>query len=78
MLPSDCDRNIDSSIITTSTDGLASVNCTITSYDLAKKLDSIRALRSERTIVSSLFDKIERELCNLEHCYKVLVIERKR
>lgn len=45
------------------------------SYELSKKMDVIRALRSERTIVSSLFDKIERELCNLEHCYKVLVIE---
>lgn len=28
------------------------------SYDLAKKIDNIRALRSERTIVSALFDKI--------------------
>jgi hypothetical protein len=46
------------------------------SYELSKKLDVIRALRSERTIVSELLDKIERELCNLEHCYKVLVIER--
>lgn len=46
------------------------------SYELSKKLDAIRALRSERTIVSELLDKIERELCNLEHCYKVLVIER--
>ncbi len=27
-------------------------------------------------MVSILFDKIERELNNLEHCYKVLVIER--
>lgn len=35
------------------------------SYELSKKMDTIRALRSERTIVSSLFDKIERELCNL-------------
>ena len=48
------------------------------SYDISKKIDTIRALRSERTIVSALFDKIERELCNLEHCYKVLVIERKK
>jgi hypothetical protein len=46
------------------------------SYELSKKLDNIRALRGERTIVSELLDKIERELCNLEHCYKVLVIER--
>jgi vacuolar-type H+-ATPase subunit I/STV1 len=45
------------------------------SYELSKKEDAIRALRSERTIVSELLDKIERELCNLEHCYKVLVIE---
>lgn len=30
------------------------------SYELSKKMDTIRALRSERTIVSSLFDKIER------------------
>jgi len=30
------------------------------SYDLSKKEDTIRALRSERTIVSALFDKIER------------------
>lgn len=28
------------------------------SYDISKKLDTIRALRSERTIVSELFDKI--------------------
>jgi hypothetical protein len=40
-------------------------------------MDGIRALRSERAIFSSLFDKLERELCNLEHCYKVLVIEHK-
>ena len=30
------------------------------SYELSKKLDSIRALRGERTIVSELLDKIER------------------
>ena len=30
------------------------------SYDLSKKEDTIRALGSERTIVSALFDKIER------------------
>ena len=48
------------------------------SYDLGKKMDQIRALRSQRAVVSTLFDKIQRELCNLEHCYKVLVIERKR
>ena len=28
------------------------------SYDLGKKMDQIRALRSERAVVSSLFDKI--------------------
>lgn len=41
------------------------------SYEVTKKIDHVRTLRSERTILNGLFDQFERELFEIELKYKV-------
>ena len=41
------------------------------SYEVTKKIDQVRTLRSERTILNGLFDQFERELFEIELKYKV-------